>query len=450
MFERIGFMSARLIALREKQGLTHDSMEALLKKASDEKRDLLSEEATVFDDLQKDFDSGKLAIEREEKVEKIKADLAKPVDIPGNNVEKVPASAKFRYGKLKAFKGETAEDDAYKSGMFFRAAIFRNQVAIDWCRENNISITKAQGETVGSSGGYLVPVQFNQAIIDLREEYGTFRQAVSVTPMGSDSMTIPRRAGGLTAYFPGENGAITESTKAWGQVTLNAKKIAVLTRMSTELSEDAIISIADDLASEMAYAFAQTEDSCGWNGDGTSTYGGITGIRHEDGRHLGRGPACRRRRRGLGPRHLRRDRRQRSGKPHGEAAEVRRSRRQVVLLAARMGDGLPAPHRGRWRHHMGELTGGKPSRSYLGYPVVIDQTLPTALTDLSDVAMLFFGDLSKAVTMGERRGIMVKTSEERYFEYDQIAIQATERVDINVHDIGDATTAGPIVALIGE
>jgi HK97 family phage major capsid protein len=150
-------MSARLIALREKQGLTHDSMEALLKKASDEKRDLLSEEATVFDDLQKDFDAGKLAIDREEKVEKIKADLAKPIDIPGNNVEKVPAAAKFRYGKLKAFKGETAEEDAYKSGMFFRAAIFRNQTAIDWCRENGVNITKAQGETVGSSGGYLVP-----------------------------------------------------------------------------------------------------------------------------------------------------------------------------------------------------------------------------------------------------------------------------------------------------
>jgi HK97 family phage major capsid protein len=107
--------------------------------------------------------------------------------------------------------------------------------------------------------------------------------------MGSDSMTIPRRAGGLTAYFPGENGAITESSKSWGQVTLNAKKIAVLTRMSTELSEDAIISIADDLASEMAYAFAQTEDSCGWNGDGTSTYGGITGIRTKMVATLGAG-----------------------------------------------------------------------------------------------------------------------------------------------------------------
>jgi hypothetical protein len=99
---------------------------------------------------------------------------------------------------------------------------------------------------------------------------------------------------------------------------------------------------------------------------------------------------------------------------------------------------------------IGDLTGGKPRRSYLGYRGGDRPDLPTATTDISDTAMLFFGDLSKAVTMGERRGITVKKSEERYFEYDQIAIQATERVDINVHDVGDATTAGPIVALIGE
>ena len=94
--------------------------------------------------------------------------------------------------------------------------------------------------------------------------------------------------------------------------------------------------------------------------------------------------------------------------------------------------------------------GGKPNRSYLGYPVVIDQTLPTTVSTINNVAMLFFGDLRLAATMGERRGIRVKTSDDRYFEYDQIGIQATERVDINVHDLGDATTAGPLVALEAE
>jgi hypothetical protein len=31
-----------------------------------------------------------------------------------------------------------------------------------------------------------------------------------------------------------------------------------------------------------------------------------------------------------------------------------------------------------------------------------------------------------------------------------MAIRGDTRFDINVHDIGDATTAGPLVALIGE
>jgi HK97 family phage major capsid protein len=95
------------------------------------------------------------------------------------------------------------------------------------------------------------------------------------------------------------------------------------------------------------------------------------------------------------------------------------------------------------------LTGGKPRRVYLGYEVVIDQTLPTATTSLVNQAMLFFGDLSMAARMGERRGITVKTSGDRYFELDQVGIVATERFDVNVHDLGSTTAAGPIIALVG-
>lgn len=441
-------MSARLVALRQKQGETADKMEALLKQASDANRDLTPEEAQAFDDLQKEFDTGKGAIEREEKVEAIKANLAKPVNAPGNPAAKgVPAQAKARYGKMKAFKGPNAEEDAYKSGMFFRAAFFKNEKALDWCRENGVTIQKAASETVGSTGGYLVPTEFNQAIIDLREEYGTFRKSCRLIPMGSDSMSIPRRAGGLTAYFPGENGEIIASDKSWEQVNLSAKKLAALSRLSTELAEDAIISIADDLASEMAYAFAKKEDECGWNGDGSSTYGGIVGVRTKiiNGSYTASVVD--------------------GATGHDTFAEI-----DATDLANVMAK-LPkyAEPNAKWYcsqvawalvfqrliaaaggNSIADLTGGKPTRSYLGYPVVIDQTLPTATTDISDTAMLFFGDLALAATMGERRGIMVKTSEERYFEYDQIGVQATERVDINVHDLGSTSVAGPLIALVGE
>jgi HK97 family phage major capsid protein len=53
----------------------------------------------------------------------------------------------------------------------------------------------------------------------------------------------------------------------------------VLTLMSSELDEDAAVSIGDILVGEMAYAFANSEDTAGFSGDGTSTYHGVVGLR---------------------------------------------------------------------------------------------------------------------------------------------------------------------------
>ena len=50
--------------------------------------------------------------------------------------------------------------------------------------------------------------------------------------------------------------------------------------------------------------------------------------------------------------------------------------------------------------------------------------------------------------MGERRGVTIKRSEHRYFENDQIGLLGTERFDVNVHDMGDTATAGPLVSLV--
>lgn len=437
---------SRLNVLREKQGQISDKMEALLKGASDGNRDLTPEEDQVFKDLEVEFESNKQAIAREESVERIKATLARPVNTPGNEKKTVPAAPRVRYTKLKAFRGDGAEEAAYRSGMFFRATLLNDENARKWCAENGVAITKAQAEGTNTAGGFLVPVQFEQTVIDLREEYGTFRQECRLTPMGSDTMTIPRRSGGVTAYFVNENQTITESQKTWDQITLTAKKIGALSRLSTELAEDAVMNIADDLAREMAHAFAVLEDSCGWNGDGTQQYGGIQGVAKKI----------------IGANHTASV--HTAATNHDTFGEI-----DATDLSNLMGK-LPkyAERNAKWYcssvawatvfqrliaaaggNSMDMLTGGRPRRVYLGYEVVIDQTLPTITTSQTGAAMLFFGDLSLAARMGERRGITVKTSGERYFEYDQIGIQATERMDINVHDLGSTTAAGPIVALVG-
>ncbi len=331
-----------------------------------------------IDDLKKDI---KTIEEHEERMAKIGAVVSemKTPEVrkttpaqPGKAADPVieVPSYMVRYGKMKAFKDERS---AYISGQWYRATFLGDYRAMRWCQENGVSI-RAQNEGANTAGGALVPDQLSAAIIDLREIFGVFRRECGVVPMGSESMAVPRRTGGLTAYFTAEAMAITESEKTWNQVNLIAKKLAVLTRMSTELSDDAIINVADDLASEIAYAFANKEDLL-------RALNSVSGIV---------------------------------------------SGRNTQTLQGSVG------------------------MNYLGYPVVISQVLPAgATTDYTGLWMLGFGDLGKACSFGERRGISIKRSDERYFVEDQIALKGTERIDINVHDLGTATAAGPFVSLIG-
>jgi HK97 family phage major capsid protein len=355
--------------------------------------------------------------------------------------------------KLSAFK---SADDAYRAGQwlcasFAKDATVRNQ-SLGWCQANGMehAVVKYQAEGVNTSGGFLVPNEFSSAIVDLREEFGTFRKYARVQQMSSDHVTIPRRAGGLTAYYTGENSAITESQKLWDQVTLTTKKLACMTRMSTELAEDSAINVADDLAREMAYAFAVAEDAAGWNGDGTSTYAGIRGVKYKFDQALADAVPY-------------------AGSIDQTSGVDTFAEITAVDLAKTMA-ALPAYARrnakwymsqqcwdGAFQRLMSAYTGntvvtlaGAVNMSYLGYPVVIDQTLPTTSGTINNAAIFFFGDLSMAARLGSRRDIRVLVSSDRYMEYDQIAIQATERFDINVHDLGDTSVVGPIVAGMGN
>lgn len=418
---------------------------------------LSTEQRKMFDDLMGDIKLLDGDIERAEFAENMKRDnntdsSRRPKPDLRNDDRKpsiIPAN-QIRYTKLRAFKGEKAEENAYRAGMWAMATLWNNEKAKEWCKNNGVPmIYNAALEGDNTKGGFLVPDELERSIIDLREDYGVFRQVARLRPMASDFQTIPRRAGGLTAYPIGEGIEITESTKLWNAVNLTARKWGVLAKYSSEVAEDSIISIADDLAQEVAYAFAFAEDQAGFNGDGSATYHGITGIVTKFQAVIGAGQLV-----GAVD----------AATNHDTFAEI-----DATDLTTLMGKvPLYALPRAAWYcsgpcwatvfQRLQAASGGntkmdvagKMFDSYLGYPIVKSQALPTTTGDLSDKTMLLFGDMRSAVSMGTRRGVTLAVSTDRYFESDMIAIRGTERFDINVHDIGDATTAGPLVALIGE
>jgi HK97 family phage major capsid protein len=402
----------------------------------------------VYEALKSRINDIKTQLERVEEAEKVAAALATPVAGSNTGTPFAPPSAHKLYGSLKNFRdreigGRTvrAVDQAYTAGMWIKAALFGNREAAEWCRNNGIAINKAQGENVDGAGGFLVPEELLANIIVLREMYGVFRRECHVVPMGSDTLNWPRRVGGLTAYFTGENTAITESQAAWDNVNLTAKKLGVLTRMSNEISEDAVINVADWLVGEIAYAFALKEDQCGFSGDGTSTYGGMRGLTtlFSDGTHSAGGFTVSS---ATLSSLLLKDLTSTMGKLPQYAisgAKWYMSQQMFYTVVATITAGAGG-------NRLDVLTEGVEPR-LLGFPVVMAQAAPI-VTPGSGKPMFYFGDLSKAAAMGERRGVMVKRSDHRYFENDQVGILGTERFDINVHDIGDTVNAGPLVAAL--
>ncbi len=360
------------------------------------------------------------------------------------------------WGRVKHFTGESrseAEEKAYRFGMWYAGAVCNWDAGRKFCQENGIEI-KTMKETVNTAGGALVPDEFDSALIDLREQYGAFRRNARVVPMMRDVKNIGRRTSGLTAYFMGEAGAPTEAEKTWDIVSLTARKLMTLTRVSAELDEDILISLADDLAYEIAYAFANKEDDCGFNGDASATYGGITGVRESlkglDGTIANIAGLV-----------------VASGSGYGTSYDSigLADFNKLVGKLPQYADGRAKwyCHRFFWAAVMQRLATaaggvtsenieGKHQQTFLGYPVEIVQVMPK-VSATSQVVCLF-GDLRLAARFGDRRQTTISMSEHRYFDTDEIGVKGTERFDIVVHDVGNASATanarieGPIVGLI--
>lgn len=393
---------------------------------------------------------------------------------------RVPATVK-RYSSMKHFTGKDADERAYRFGMFC-LGVYGKRQGIDFCLKQGIPLisaggdalsdagTKTQRENVNVSAGFLVPDEFQNDLIDLREKFGVFRQNAKVVPMASDTRSDPRRVNGVTAYFVGESTAATLSDKQWDRVRLTAKKLMVLTKYSNELNEDAVLNIGDDLAGEIAYAFALKEDQCGFLGDGTSAYGGITGVVNALLKVDPTGAS--------NPANV-------MGLVVSSGTGFASNYNGIALgdfnkLVAALPEYADVPGQAKWYcskffwgavmqrlatsaggNRVAEIEDTPLRKSFLGYDVVVSQVMPK-ISATSQVCCLF-GNLAMAARLGDRRHTTIVMSEHAMnaFEQDEVVIRGTERFDIVVHDVGDPTpgagpaksaqlgnVAGPIVGLI--
>lgn len=373
-------------------------------------------------------------------------------DVPqASDIRVVPTHQ--RIGGLKGFtarafggSAEKADYAAYKSAMWLGAMLYNNRNCIRWM-ENNVSrdFRAAHSEGVNSEGGYAVPEEMSAAVIDLREQYGVFRKFCRVRPMASDTLMVPRKRARWAASWTPEATALTQSSTAFDQVRLVVNKLGGYALISTELAEDAVVSIVDALVNDMGIGLAYAEDDAGFNGDGTPTYGGIVGLKNcfTAGSSAGAVDAT-------------------SGHDTFLEVDVPDVMRMIGKLpdyaqanakifcsrqcAASVFGSLKASAGGNTVQTLeGNVWG-----DFLGIPIVISQLIQSSTSTINDTPICYYGDLSLSSSMGERRGVQVKRSDEIKFLEDQITLKITERVDIVNHDVGDTSNPGAIVALMGN
>lgn len=460
-------IKARLDVLR-------NEVRAAQKKATDEKRDLTAQENTDIDARLDEIEQLETALPGVEAAERRADRLAAietrqtvetqnrqtPAPPPERQPEQRNAEIQVRghvppHQTIRAF-GENyqeAQRNAYTAGMFFAGTIYGNETARRWCQEHGIgfaqaphSEARALGSNQNTTGGILVPDNTMATVLVYRNERGVFAREAHVVPMSVGSDNIPRRTGGVTWYALSENPAAdtTDSTPTFDSVPLVPREWGALVKLSRVLNEDAIIDLGAYVTSELGYGLANTEDTAGFNGDGTSTYHGIQGVtvKVNNGNHAGSIFTAA------------------AGNTGFETLDYVDFTGAMGKLPMRAGL-QPKWYISKqgWANSMQRLmdaaggntnltlASGAPTAVFSGAPVVLVDVMFSTLGAQVSTIVALYGDLRQTAKLGYRRQMDVQVLNELLALRSQIGIHATARFDINVHELGDATNAGNMIAL---
>lgn len=349
-------------------------------------------------------------------------------------------------------------DQAEVSGALHRVSAMgehgysQRAMDLDILKSAGIDI-KANIGTTMTSGGVLIPEQFDPTLIDTKEVFGVWEQLVGVTPMMNDTWRGPRYVTDFTVYAPGEGASITESNMAFDQVSITAVQMWVLTTLSLELLNDSAINFIALAASKMKYAFDAKMDDILINGDGTSTYFGQTGFRSKllnlsatraniAGLVVADGNAWSE----ITLPNLEAVQGQLPARWDGASPQWlchKRFQSNVVGKLAKAAGGVTAT----------EIVNGISRKTFDGDPIFVSQKMPRV--EANDVVCALYGSFKDAAKVGVvNNSRSIAQSDQRYFELGVLGIRGGLRAGVTVHSPGNASATeasrepGPVVGLL--
>lgn len=135
-------------------------------------------------------------------------------------------------------------------------------------------------EGTGGLGGYLVPEEFaNMIVEDIRDET-VMRQIADVITTSSDTLHLPNLDSRPQANWRGEAAAKQTSTVQWGENVFTPYSLASIVTLSNELVADAKLGVSGSIVNYVAQlivrALAEKEDEAFWVGSGSGQPTGMS------------------------------------------------------------------------------------------------------------------------------------------------------------------------------
>jgi len=131
-----------------------------------------------------------------------------------------------------------------------------------------------------SEGGFLVPDEYENQLVQALQEANVLRNLCNVINTSHGDRKIPVVASQGSATWMDEEAAFTESDDAFTQVTLSAYKLGTMLKVSDELLNDSYFDLEAYIAAEFARRIGAAEEEAFLTGNGSSK---PTGLLHTTG-----------------------------------------------------------------------------------------------------------------------------------------------------------------------
>jgi len=236
--------------LREKRANLIEQAREILDRADAEKRELSAEERGQYDRIDQEIDRLAEEIARVEKQESRERELALR-DV---------AAARVGAERVTQPRDEIRAFEAYlRSGVV------------------PAELRAALNEGTPAQGGYLVPTEYSDQLVQGLQDQSILRQAgARVIRMTALSMKVPTLTNTSAAVLTTEGSAYDEAEPTVGQIDVTAYKFTRLAKVSDELLADAMFDVwGNILMPDFAQAFAKAENAAFTTGTGSGQPQGV-------------------------------------------------------------------------------------------------------------------------------------------------------------------------------